>query len=385
MIDTYKEQVKEYQNLIEAGKQVKIEDFIKTDPTKISWTVNLKKYLSNNTDIKLNKKEIIEAMYRPFTKSFCFYNKKVLERPGQWLKLFPTPSHKNLVICVKGVGDKDFSCLISNCIPDLQALFNGQCFPLYWYEEAKNTFHKGGMDDLFASLNDEPQYIQRDGITDWILREVRNRYGRSKEITKEHIFYYVYGLLHSPQYRERFAADLKKSLPRIPIVEKLEDFLSFYKAGKKLADLHLNYETVPAYEGVHVVMEGKEEEEFKGNLAADYKPIYHIKTDFDYYAVDKMTFPKNGHKDTIIYNQNIRIENIPAQAYEYVVNGKSAIEWIMERYQLKQDKNSLIKNNPNDWSIEHNQPRYILDLLLSVITLSCETVEIVNTLPKLDL
>lgn len=386
MIDTYKEQVKEYQNLIEAGKQVKIEDFIKTDPTKINWTVNLKKYLSNNTDIKLNKKEIIEAMYRPYSKSFCFYNKKVLERPGQWLKLFPTPSHKNLVICVSGIGvTKDFSCIISNILPDLELIGKSQCFPLYWYEEAKNTFHKGGMDDLFASANDEPQYIQRDGITDWILQEVRNRYGRSKEITKEHIFYYVYGLLHSPQYRERFAADLKKSLPRIPIVDKLEDFLSFYKAGKKLADLHLSYETVPAYEDVHIVMEGKEEEEFRGNLAADYKPIYHIKTDFDYYAVDKMKFPKKGQKDTIIYNQNIRIENIPAEAYEYVVNGKSAIEWIMERYQQTQDKKSLIKNNPNDWSIEHNQPRYILDLLLSVITLSCETVEIVNTLPKLDL
>lgn len=300
-------------------------------------------------------------------------------------QLFPTPSHKNLVICVSGLGGtKENTTIITNCIPDLNCLDAGtQCFPLYWYEEAKTTFNKGGMDDLFASANDEPQYIQRDGITDWILQEVRNRYGRSKEITKEHIFYYVYGLLHSPQYRERFAADLKKSLPRIPIVEKLEDFLSFYKAGKKLADLHLNYETVPAYEGVHVVMEGKEEEEFRGNLAADYKPIYHIKTDFDYYAVDKMKFPKKGQKDTIIYNQNIRIENIPAEAYEYVVNGKSAIEWIMERYQQTQDKKSLIKNNPNDWSIEHNQPRYILDLLLSVINVSVQTVEIVKGLPKL--
>ena len=272
--------------------------------------------------------------------------------------------------------------MLSSYVVDLHFIGDTQCFPLYWYEEAKNTFNKGGMDDLFASLNDEPQYIQRDGITDWILREVRDRYGRSKEITKEHIFYYVYGLLHSPQYRERFSADLKKSLPRIPIVDKLEDFLSFYKAGKKLADLHLNYETIPAYEDVRVVMAGKEEE-FCGNIAAAGELIYNTKADYDYYAVEKMRFPKKDQKDTIIYNHNIRIENIPAEAYEYVVNGKSAIEWIRERYQQTQDKKSLIKNNPNDWSFEHHQPCYILDLLLSVINVSVQTVEIVKRLPKL--
>lgn len=354
------------------------------DETKISWTSSLISKVLRGENVDFDKEKTDCAMYRPFMKQNVYKGDALIHRLGQSKEFFPTPSHKNLVICVSGIGvTKDFSCIISNILPDLELIGKSQCFPLYWYEEAKTTFNKGGMDDLFASANDEPQYIQRDGITDWILQEVRNRYGRSKEITKEHIFYYVYGLLHSPQYRERFAADLKKSLPRIPIVEKLEDFLSFYKAGKKLADLHLNYETVPAYEGVHVVMEGKEEEEFRGNLAADYKPIYHIKTDFDYYAVDKMKFPKKGQKDTIIYNQNIRIENIPAQAYEYVVNGKSAIEWIMERYQQTQDKKSLIKNNPNDWSIEHNQPRYILDLLLSVINVSVQTVEIVKGLPKL--
>lgn len=384
--DFYNAQRISYLKSKENNINLKVEDFINTDPLNISWS------RAYRDDIKKNKLHFFDskfsdiAIYRPFNKQNIYFDKTVLNDVGPIFNMFPTPSHKNLVICVSGLGGtKENTTIITNCIPDLNCLDAGtQCFPLYWYEEAKNTFHKGGMDDLFASANDEPQYIQRDGITDWILQEVRNRYGRSKEITKEHIFYYVYGLLHSPQYCKRFAADLKKSLPRIPIVEKLEDFLSFYKAGKKLADLHLNYETVPAYEDVHVVMEGKEEE-FRGNLAADYKPIYHIKTDFDYYAVDKMKFPKKGQKDTIIYNQNIRIENIPAEAYEYVVNGKSAIEWIMERYQQTQDKKSLIKNNPNDWSIEHNQPRYILDLLLSVITLSCETVEIVNTLPKLDL
>lgn len=381
-INFYNENRSKYHEAKKSNPKLDLDAFLEYDSMKGSWNRSLKNFCKNNTIIEFEPTCVYDSLYRPFMKIKGYFNKYMNDMIYQLPQLFPTPSHKNLVICVSGLGGtKENTTIITNCIPDLNCLDAGtQCFPLYWYEEAKNTFHKGGMDDLFASANDEPQYIQRDGITDWILQEVRNRYGRSKEITKEHIFYYVYGLLHSPQYRERFAADLKKSLPRIPIVDKLEDFLSFYKAGKKLADLHLNYETVPAYEDVHVVMEGKEEE-FRGNLAADYKPIYHIKTDFDYYAVDKMKFPKKGQKDTIIYNHNIRIENIPAEAYEYVVNGKSAIEWIMERYQQTQDKKSLIKNNPNDWSIEHNQPCYILDLLLSVINVSVQTVEIVKGLP----
>ena len=183
------------------------------------------------------------------------------------------------------------------------------------------------------------------------------------------IFYYVYGLLHSPDYRERFASDLKKSLPRIPIVERVEDFMDFYQYGKKLADLHLNYETVDPCPGVVV----KGDKQATGSEA-----------DYEYFRVwDKMRFKSKDDKSTIIYNGNITIENIPAKAYEYVVNGKSAIEWIVERYCVSQDKKSLIKNDANDWGREHGKPRYILDLLLSVINVSVQTTDIVNALPKL--
>ena len=253
-------------------------------------------------------------------------------------------------------------------------MFNSQCFPLYWYEERKDT-----TKSLFGDELAEEKYIRRDGITDWILKEVRKRFGNSKAITKEHIFFYVYGILHSPQYRKRFAADLKKSLPRIPIVDSVEDFMAFYKAGKALAELHLNYEQVPASPDVNVIQ-----------ALVDPKPGY---TDFDCYAVDKIVFPKVRNeagklvadKSRIIYNSNITIENIPAKAYEYVVNGKSAIEWIMERYAISQDSKSLIINDPNAWSREHKNPTYIFDLLLSVINLSVQTVDIVNKLPKLTL
>jgi len=239
-----------------------------------------------------------------------------------------------------------------------------QCFPLYWYEENKNK-----QRTLFDDLEGNDDYIRRDGITDWILKEVRSRYGGAKNITKEMIFYYVYGLLHSPDYRERFASDLKKSLPRIPIVEKVEDFMDFYKYGKKLADLHLNYEEVPPCPGVTVVGD---------------RPLAGDETDYEYYRVpDKLRFKSKTDKSTIHYNGRIRIENIPAEAYEYVVNGKSAIEWIVERYCVSQDRKSLIVNDANDWGREHGKPRYILDLLLSVINVSVQTVQIVKALPKL--
>ena len=170
----------------------------------------------------------------------------------------------------------------------------------------------------------------------------------------------MYGILHSPDYRAEFKNDLKKMLPRIPLVDEPRDFWKFSKAGRALADLHINYEGVESYPDIEV--RGAESE---------------------FYTVQKMRFPKKDQKHTIIYNSKIAITNIPAVAYEYMVNGKSAIEWIMERYQVKTDKKSGIKNDPNDWAKEVGNPRYILDLLLSIINVSIQTVEIVNALPKL--
>ena len=213
-------------------------------------------------------------------------------------------------------------------------------------------------------------FIRRDAISDFILERAKRIYG--KNVTKEDIFYYVYGFLHSNEYRETFANDLKKMLPRLPLVEEVKDFWAFSKAGRKLADLHLNYETVAPFEDTKV--------------SGD---------DGKFYTVDKMRFGKKtadensksknvDDKSIINYNNKITISNIPAKAYEYVVNGKSAIEWIMERYQVSTHKESGITNNPNDWATETGNPRYILDLLLSVINVSMQTVEIVNSLPKVD-
>lgn len=353
-------------------------DKISEDKTKISWTVNLKNDCKRSVVHRFDATTFVETSYRPFNKMRLYYHRPFIERPGIFTQLFPN-GNSNKLICVTGIGaSKDFSVIMTDIIPSLDLIEKSQCFPLYWYEERKQV-----QKTLFDDATSEELFVRRDGVTDWILKEVRSRFGNSKSITKEHIFYYVYGILHSQQYRERFAPDLKKSLPHIPIVENVEDFMAFYKAGKALADLHLNYELVSASPDVTVkitdaIYKDATEED------AGY-------TEYDHFTVKKMAFPKVRNeagklmpdKSRIIYNGNVVIENIPAIAYDYVVNGKSAIEWIMERYAVTQDSKSLIVNDPNDWSKEHNKPRYILDLLLSVINLSVQSVGIINSLPNL--
>ena len=325
--------------------------------SKISWTRALKRDALRNIQHSFDIERLQVGVYRPFCKSNLYYDKPFIESPGLWSQFFPTPTHQNLVICVSGVGaSKDFSVLITNCIPDLQLMFNGQCFPLYYNEE--NT---AAQLSLFDSNDRSDRYIRHDAVSNFILKQARNLYGG--RVTKEDIFYYVYGFLHSPEYRKAFSADLKKMLPRIPLVEKPADFWSFCKAGRDLADLHLNYETIEPARQVVV------------NYCA-YEEIS--------YRVEKMRFVSKGDKTAIQYNRGIVIENIPLEAYDYVVNGKSAIEWLMERYQLKTDTASGITNDPNDWGAEHNNEKYIFNLLLRIINLSVQTVEIVKALPKLN-
>ena len=241
MIDFYNQQRKKLNN-----HEI---DELSSDTTKISWTVNLKKDAEKNTPLNIDKTQFITSCYRPFCKCELYYHKPFIERPGLWNQLFPTPEHPNLVISMKGIGDKDFSCLICYCIPDLQVNFNGQCFPLYYY--TKNESTAAAPEFNFDGEQQQDEYIRHDAITDFILKEAQNLYG--KKVNKQDIFFYVYGFLHSPEYREAFAADLKKMLPRIPLMEKAEAFWAFSKAGKALAALHLGYESAELYEEVEIV------------------------------------------------------------------------------------------------------------------------------------
>lgn len=321
----------------------------KIDNTKIVWTDLFKKSLIKNEKFEeYNENEECISMYRPFCKQRFFYRKKLLQRTYQQLAIFPNAKSENLVISVPGNGStKDFSCFISSNIQDLNFLSAGaQCFPLYWYDTNNEQ--------------DNKQYIRKDGISNYIVDTIKNKLHIS-ELKKEDVFYYIYGILHSKDYRETFKFDLKKSLPRIPIVDNYEDFIKFLEAGRKLADLHLNYEKISPYKDCEIIKNK------------------------DNYEVIKMKFGKNKDKSIIQYNDNIIIKNIPAKAYEYVVNGKSAIEWIMERYAITTDKKSGIVNDPNDWCKEVNDEKYIFNLLLRIINISVKTVNIVNSLPELNL
>ena len=328
------------------------------DDTKFSWDRDIFSNLYKNIKINYSDNNIGISLYRPYYKQYLYYAKYLNNQTYQIPSLFPTSKHSNLLICIPGIGDtKDFSCIISNLIPDLGIEGASQCFPLYYYE--KQTKERTLFDNVAKD-----DYIRRDAITDFILQRTREQYGN--RVIKEDIFYYVYGFLHCENYRKTFANDLKKMLPRIPLVEKAEDFWAFSKAGRQLADLHLNYETIEPYNKCVVV----------------YQPYEQIS-----YRVQKMKFggtSKQKDKTTIIYNNLITINNIPLKAYEYVVNGKSAIEWIMERYAVKIDIKSGITNDANDWCDEVGDEKYIFNLLLRIINLSCQSVDIINSLPKVE-
>jgi len=351
MVNFYNSKVEEFlsgddSNIIDVSK------FSEGNETKIKWSSSLISTLEKGQKAVFEPQKITTISYRPYVKQMLYSGDKMIHRRGQFKDFFPTPDTVNRVISLTGIGGtKDFSAIISDTFIDIQLQFNGQSFPLYYFEERKIQ-NPGLFDDKGTN-----EYIKHDGLTDFILERARDMYG--KTVTKEDIFYYVYGLLNYPGYKSFFANDLRKTLPHLPLMEDVRNFWKFSKVGRELADLHVNYETVPAFNGV--IITGVESGFFK---------------------VEKMRFPKKGQRDTILFNSKITISNIPDEAYDYIVNGKSAIEWIMERYQVTTHKESGIRNDPNNWAIEVSNPRYILDLLLSIINVSVQTVEIVDSLPK---
>ncbi len=369
-IDFYNKELVRFNKAKKTNPKVEPREIVSFDSTKFSWSDNPLMWLSSNRIMTFDASSIRTSLYRPFFKQKAYFDRALNERVYQLPKIFPNPSLENLVICVSGLGgSKENTAIIANCIPDLNCLDSGtQCFPLYYYEEQDKQ-----NPTLWDAVG-ESEYVRRDGVSDFILERAKKQYG--KNVTKEDIFYYVYGILHSPEYRTTFANDLKKQLPRLPLVEDVRDFWKFSKTGRQLAELHVNYETVPAAPGVVVLYDRIPRREIEKGMSG--KGMETIN-----YSAEKMRFPAKGQKDTIIYNSQITLTNIPAEAYEYVVNGKSAIEWVMERYQVTVHPDSGIKNDPNDWAKEVGNPKYILNLLLSVINVSVQTVDLVNALPKL--
>ena len=339
--------------------------FISSDPTKISWTRGLKQDFARNKDLSFSEGEILQSAYRPFCKQWLYYGRRLNEMVNQMPQMFPNAEARNKVICVSGVGARsEFSTLMVNALPDLNMLEAGaQCFPFHLYERIEASEHLG----LFDSATEQVEYGKRDGISDAGLEHFRAAYP-GKPINKEGLFHYVYGLLHSEEYRERFRNNLMKQIPRIPAVSSYHDFETFRSAGEELAALHLDYEKLERWPVT--INDGKD-------LPASTEPQR-------LYRVEKMRLASKDDFSKIIYNPHITISEIPLEAYEYVVNGKPAVRWVMERQGIRTDKASGIVNDANCYALEtRNNPRYPLDLLLRVITVSVETMKIVRSLPSL--
>lgn len=355
----------ERERFVESGKS-KAEDVINTDSTKISWSTALKNDLERNRSLNIDEGTNVISVYRPFTKLHLHYGKRLNERRYQMPQIFPTGQENNLVIMFNSNWSGNGNLvLMSNTLPDLHANGDAQCFPLKLYEKVDNE-----SDGLFAGQA-ENGYRVKDGITDEARAHFRAAYP-GEEISKEDLFYYIYGLLHSEDYRTRYADNLSKQLPRIPAVKKASDFWAFSQAGRKLADVHVNYETVEPYQ-----VGFKEGALLHANF-----------TDADY-RVEKMKFGKKGKekdKTTVIYNHKITMTDIPLEAYDYIVNAKPALEWVMERQCVKTDKASGIVNDANDYALETvGDASYPLKLFQRIITVSLETMKIVKALPRLDI
>lgn len=336
-IDAYNEQVSRWNQ--KGSKLANVDDFVTYDDSKISWSSTLKIYLKRGVLNSYNSEQIRFALYRPFCKQFLYFDDTLNDRRGLFSYIFPNLEieQKNQVICLTGSGsEKPFLVISSNRISDLHLSGSGcttQCFSFYIYDEDGTN--------------------RRENITDWALEQFRTYY-QDPKITKWDIFHYTYALLHHPHYRDRYAANLKRELPRIPFAP---EFHSFATAGKRLTEIHINYEQQPEYRLKHI--ENKD-------IPIDWR-------------VEKMRLSKD--KTQIKYNDFLTLTGIPSETFEYKLGNRSALDWIIDQYQVSTDKRSGITNDPNRLDDEE----YIVRLIKQVITVSLETVKIVKGLPDLGL
>jgi len=328
-----------------------------SDPTRISWSSHLLPLARAGAQLEFETDAVRLAAYRPFDRAVAYFSASLNDRRGQLPRMFPTPEHQNLGIYQVGAGSAvPFSVLALDALPDLHvtgAGSGGQFFPRWTWEAVADDAAPQGAFDLSGTSDDVvvvAGYRRVDNINPATVADHRAAYGSA--VTSDDVFHYVYGLLHSPDYREAFAADLTRMLPRIPKVPDAEHFRAFVDAGRRLADLHIGYESVDPY------------------------PLS--------VTGDQPAGPAKD-RSTIVYNPRITVSGIPDEAHEYLLGSRSAIEWVVERYQVKTDKASGIVNDPNYWSREVGDPRYILDLIARVVTVSVETVQIVRSLPSIDL
>ncbi|MFD9781741.1 DEAD/DEAH box helicase [[Kitasatospora] papulosa] len=371
MIDFYNAQVAGFQEHckiegLTAPITRNVEQWINTDPKKISWNVADKARMIKAQKYDFDTDCVVTSTYRPFTKQRLYFDPTLIERVYQLPRVFPAAGHENVGLYIVGSGSAvPFSVLVLDTLPNLHvtgAGSGGTFFPRYIYREL------GQGDDLFAAAEAEADddYERVDNINASTLAAYRETYD-DPDITADDIFFYTYALLHSPAYREQFTADLKKSLPRIP---KVQDFHGFAVAGRALSKLHLGYEQAKPYAGIVEQVSG-------ATSATPPSELFRVGKKMKFLRVKGQV-----DRTAIVYNPRVTLTNIPEEAYRYQLGARSAIEWIIDRYWVKTDKDSGIVNDPNDWS---EDPRYIIDLLKRIVTVSLETMKIVDALPPLDI
>ena len=344
----------------------KLEDFISADGKKISWSRAIKGDAQKGKTLRLDDGQFVPCLYRPFTKQWQYYSRRFNEMVCQMPQIFPNGELPNRVIAVTGKGGRSgFSALMIDALSNYHTIDTGQCFPLYLYEPTSSEDNLPLLSDSGATNG----YHRHDAISEQGLNHFHDAYP-GEDITREDIFHYVYGLLHSEDYRTRFRDNLTKDLPRIPCVKAVEDFHAFRDAGKQLGELHVGYESVEPYSGAHIEIDSRTD-----TISMEQT-----------YRVTKMRHPgtgRNKDRSTVIYNSHITISKIPEAAWDYVVNGKPAPAWVMERQCVKTDKASGIISDANRYAIETvGDPRYPFNLFLRVITVSLETMRIVRALPE---
>ena len=331
-----------------------VRKYISSDSTRISWTTNLIKNLTSNKELKFKPLAVTESLYRPFTKQWLYYDRHFNERVNRMPKIFPIGEQhtENRVI----LTDSKFNgygmvALMSDTLPNLDVVGGAQSFPLYTY-------------------NNNGDKEKTNAISAYGLKALTKGFS-GNSFSREDVFYYIYGLLHSPDYIDQYKNNLSRQLPRIPKVKREEDFWAFSRAGRELGDLHCRYEDVEPYKVTFS----------RGDVALSAPDDPEA-----FYSVTKMKFAKKGDKSTVVYNNNITITDIPLESYEYVINRKPALEWVMDRQYVKPDKQSGIVNDANRYAIETvGDPAYPLKLFQRVITVSLETMRIVKSLPTLDI
>ena len=332
-IDTYNGEIDRWRR--RGSNSTTVDNFVTYDDEKIKWSEGLKSYLQRGQYFSFDEDKICPSLYRPFCKEYLYFDRSIVERVYQFPQIFPAPAtnDENIVICLSGIGsNKPFHTLASNVIPCLDMLEKTQCFPFYSYNEDGSN--------------------RRENITNWALAQFQTNYGT--EVTKWDIFHFVYAMLHHPQYRERYAENLKRDLPHIPLLHRKEACLACVAIGRQLMDLHLHDEEAKEY---------------------PLKWIENKDVPFSW-RVEKMKLTPD--KSALIVNESLTLSGIPQDCFHYRLGNRSALEWVIDQYQVSEDKRSGIVSDPNNLDDEE----YIVRLIGKVITVSVETVQLVNELAQ---